>query len=99
MTIFESLMDIMKDVDSVEELVDGFEMQPTKKGYKLLHQKEEVCSVCFVNNEDKTNYDMETAQDSAKLFEVCITDIKQEDKIDLYIKKLNALGFENISQE
>jgi hypothetical protein len=96
--LFESLLSILKDVEDQDSLVDGYTMNPTKQGYKVLHNKKEVCSVSFVNK-NKEFYDMETAQDNPNDYNIYITEIKQEDKIKSYIKKLTDLGFVNISQE
>ena len=100
MSIFESLLQIMEDVESTDSLVDGFTMVPNKKiGYIVLHEKSEVCKVSFINNDDKIDRDLETAQDNSQNYNVYITEVKQEDKINLYIKKLTDLGFVNISQK
>jgi len=98
MSIIESLFSILKENESKDNLIDNFIMEPTKKGYKLLHEKQYVASVSFIDK-DKVERDMESACDFAKDYNVYITEIKQEDKIKLYIKKLTDLGFVNISQK
>ena len=98
MSIIESLFSILKENESKDNLIDNFIMEPTKKGYKLLHEKQYVASVSFIDK-DKVERDMESACDEAKDYNVYITEIKQEDKIKLYIKKLTDLGFVNISQK
>ena len=99
MSLFESLLNIMKDVESKDDLVDGFTMNPTKKGYKVFHEKTEVCSVSFIEKNNNTEMDMETAQDNPVNYNVFITEIKQNGKIKQYIKKLTDSGFVNISQK
>ena len=98
MSLVESLFNMLKDVECQDELVDGFTMEPTKKGYRLCHEKQYVASVSFIDK-DEVERDMETACDFPKDYNVYITEIKQEDKIKLYLKKLTDLGFVNISQK
>lgn len=97
MSLVESLFNMLKDVESNDSLVDNFTMEPIKKGYKLFHEKQYVASVSFIDKEE-VERDMETACDFAKDYNVYITEIKQEDKIKLYIKKLTDLGFVKIEQ-
>jgi hypothetical protein len=98
MSLVESLFNMLKDVDCQDELIEGFTMEPIKKGYKLYHEKQYVASVSFIK-ENNEEYDMETASDFPKDYNVYITEIKQEDKIKKYIKKLTDLGFVNVEQK
>lgn len=99
MSLIESLLEILENIDSCDSMIDGFKMEPTKFGYKVLLNNESVCHVSFINKDDKIERDMETAQDNPNDYDVVISEIKQDEKTELYINKLSKLGFGSISKK
>jgi len=100
MSLLESLFDLLKDVEVSEkdELVDGFIMQPSSKYYKIFHEKNEICSVNFLEKDSGISEDMKIAQDNPNQYKVVLNEIKDEEKTKNYIKKLTFLGFDKIEK-
>lgn len=98
MSVVESLFKLLEEAEPQDNLINNFTMEPIKKGYKLLHEKQYVAIVSFIDSQ-KIERDMETACDNPQDYNVYITEVKQNDKINLYLKKLTDLGFVNISQK
>jgi hypothetical protein len=99
MSFFESLFEELKDVECSDELIDNFSMEPIKTGYRLYKDKKYIANVNFIDINTNESFDMEYAQDNPDNYKVIINEIKQIDKVELYINKIKDLGFVNISQE
>jgi len=101
MSLIDGLFYYLKDVECSEkdDLVDGFVMEPIRKGYTILHEKDAVCCVNFIDKESKASEDMKVAQDKPKKYKVIIAEIKDEERTKNYIKKLTKLGFVDITQD
>jgi len=101
MSLVEGLLDLLKDVECSEKdnLVDGFVMEPTRKSYKILHEKKVICSVSFIDNDSNVSEDMKISQDNPGKYKVCLTEINDEEKTNIYKKKLTDLGFVEFSQD
>ena len=104
MSLLEGLFDLLKDVkcSDKDNLVDGFIIEPIRKGYTILHEKNIVYKVNFIDKEkddSKICEDIKVAQNNPKNYKVIITEINDEERTKIYIKKLLDLGFEEISQD
>ena len=91
--LFESLEKIEIEEDEVK--IEGFTMSPRHLGYFINHHNRQVATVQFVNKKKK-EYDMETAALDPTSYTVFITEVQLPDKLKLYVKKLETMGFTDI---
>ena len=101
MSLLEGLFDLLEDVNVSEncDLSEGFVMEPVTKHYKILQEKSQVCFVDFIDKESELSEDAKIAQDNPSQYKVILTEIKDEEKTKIYIKKLTDLGFVDVDIE
>lgn len=91
-----------EDTDSEEEMeedekITGFSMEPDGDNYKVMLKGKEIATVEFVNNDSDQADDLEDAQSKPDKYTVYVTDIKDQNLVKEYLKKLDDMGFESVS--